>query len=457
MATLEELYNHYKTLTSQWFYLKSEVNTLLSGKVDKDGSKGLSSNDYTDAEKTKLSGIATGATKVTVDNALSSTSTNPVQNKVINTALGNKVDAVSGKGLSSNDYTNAEKTKLEGIAESANNYTHPSYTAKNSGLYKVTVDNTGHISAATAVAKSDITALGIPGSDTNTTYDTATQSADGLMSSEDKTKLDGIDSQANKYTHPSQSLGTLPSSASLKKIKYDANGHITATSDVVKADITALGIPGSDSTYTPASATPNADTSNGAVGTSSKYAREDHTHPKSTLYAEASHSHSASEITDSTAHSNLETAAGATQATINAAIDSKIGSLTAVDLITVVSTLPTQSASTMNKLYFVPETTAQTNDAYEIFITVKSGNNYSWEKVDSVRIDLSSYATTSAMNTALAGKANSSHAHGNITSAGAIGSTSGKVVVTGTSGVLTTSDMITELNTVVEALIEYGS
>ena len=36
---------------------------------------------------TKLNGIATGATKNTVDSALSSTSTNPVQNKVVNAAL----------------------------------------------------------------------------------------------------------------------------------------------------------------------------------------------------------------------------------------------------------------------------------------------------------------------------------------------------------------------------------
>lgn len=62
----------------------------------------------------------------------------------------------------------ADKQKLDGIATGANNYTHPSYTAHGAGLYKVTVDATGHVSAATAVSKSDITALGIPASDTNT-------------------------------------------------------------------------------------------------------------------------------------------------------------------------------------------------------------------------------------------------------------------------------------------------
>lgn len=47
-------------------------------------------------------------------------------------------------------------------------YTHPSYTAKANGLYKITTDATGHVSAATAVAKADITALGIPAKDTVT-------------------------------------------------------------------------------------------------------------------------------------------------------------------------------------------------------------------------------------------------------------------------------------------------
>lgn len=67
-------------------------------------------------------------------------------------------------------------------------YTHPSYTAKSSGLYKVTVDDKGHVSATAAVTKSDITGLGIPGSDTNTwrplgtTADTACAGNDSRLS-----------------------------------------------------------------------------------------------------------------------------------------------------------------------------------------------------------------------------------------------------------------------------------
>lgn len=92
--------------------------------------------------------------------------------------------------------TAADKKKLDGVAAGANNYVHPSYAAKDSGLYKVTVDASGHVSAATAVVKADITALGIPA--TNTTYSKSTTSADGLMSKEDKTKLDGFE-QASAY------------------------------------------------------------------------------------------------------------------------------------------------------------------------------------------------------------------------------------------------------------------
>ena len=93
-------------------------------------------------------------------------------------------------------------TKLKGIAEGANKYTHPSHTARASGLYKITVDSLGHVIAVSAVQKSDITALGIPSS--NTTYALASASSNGLMYS----KLSGIESGANKTTVDSTLSGT---------------------------------------------------------------------------------------------------------------------------------------------------------------------------------------------------------------------------------------------------------
>ena len=142
----------------------------------------------------------------------------------------------------------SDKTKLDGIESGANKYTHPSYTAKSSGLYKITVDGTGHISAATAVTKADITGLGIPAQDTVVTYGVVTTTANGLMISTDKAKLDSIAEGANKYVHP-----TYPEKGlGLYKVQVDVNGHIKSAVAVGKDDITALGIPAQDTntTYT---------------------------------------------------------------------------------------------------------------------------------------------------------------------------------------------------------------
>lgn len=67
----------------------------------------------------------------------------------INTALGNKVDKVSGKGLSTNDYTTTEKNKLAGIASGANAYTHPNSGATAGTYRSVTVNAAGHVTAGT--------------------------------------------------------------------------------------------------------------------------------------------------------------------------------------------------------------------------------------------------------------------------------------------------------------------
>ena len=76
-------------------YVLTKIKELLGEKVTAEEGKILSSNDFTTELKTKLNGIAAGATKVIVDSALSSTSTNAVQNKVVNSALGGKAPLAS--------------------------------------------------------------------------------------------------------------------------------------------------------------------------------------------------------------------------------------------------------------------------------------------------------------------------------------------------------------------------
>ena len=94
-------------------YRKGNVN-LTPANLGIEAIKSIGSGLSLDAETGELS-----ATGVQIDDEMSASSTNPVQNKVITGALGDKVDKVQGKGLSEEDYTSAEKEKLSGIATGA--------------------------------------------------------------------------------------------------------------------------------------------------------------------------------------------------------------------------------------------------------------------------------------------------------------------------------------------------
>lgn len=142
-----ELNNSIATLESTVESNKSTSDTSVS-----------SLRTYADDTFIKKANIADNLTTNSSDKVLSAK-----QGKLLND---NKVDKMSGKGLSTNDYTTVEKNKLSAIEEGANKYVHPEYTAQSSGLYKIIVDSTGHVSAVTLATKDDITALGIPAQDT---------------------------------------------------------------------------------------------------------------------------------------------------------------------------------------------------------------------------------------------------------------------------------------------------
>ena len=144
--------------------------------------------------------------------------------------------------------TAAMVTKLNGIANGANAYSHPGYTARTAGLYKITVDGTGHVSAVTAVGKADITALGIPGSDTNTwrplgtTADTACAGNDSRLSN--ARPASDVSAWAKAASKPSYSWGEIsgkpstfsPSSHSHSVATGAAAGFMSAT-DKSKLDL----------------------------------------------------------------------------------------------------------------------------------------------------------------------------------------------------------------------------
>lgn len=101
-------------------------------------------------------------------------------------------------GTSKNNFTDVYRDKLDGIANNANNYSLPTATGNTLGGVKVG-SNINFVNGVISLIKANIiAALGYTPPTTNTTYGVATQSANGLMSATDKSKLDGIASGANK-------------------------------------------------------------------------------------------------------------------------------------------------------------------------------------------------------------------------------------------------------------------
>lgn len=117
-------------------HLWKTIEAMLGTKVDKIEGFGLSSNDYTTEEKKKLASLSDPDVATTENNGLMSS---------------------------------ADKAKLDGIEAGANNYTHPEYEAKQAGLYRISVDNTGHVATADKMTSEELTAEGV--SPANHTHD----------------------------------------------------------------------------------------------------------------------------------------------------------------------------------------------------------------------------------------------------------------------------------------------
>lgn len=111
-------------------------------------------------------------------------------------------------------------------------YTHPAGGApsKTSGLYKFATDATSHIKSVTAVTKADITALGIPGSDTNTTYSLSSPAskANGSVT---------LNLDASSGTDTSVSI----KGSGATTVTTDANGVITISSTDTNTNTTYSG------------------------------------------------------------------------------------------------------------------------------------------------------------------------------------------------------------------------
>lgn len=109
-----------------------------------------------------------------------------------------KVDKVEGKELSSNDFTDAYKTKLDGIAAQANKYVLPTATAEIIGGVKVGA-NISYSNGTISLSKANVTsALGYtpPTADTKVTINntlTSTSTVEALAAAQGKALKDLID------------------------------------------------------------------------------------------------------------------------------------------------------------------------------------------------------------------------------------------------------------------------
>ena len=222
---------------AQGVSLKSLIDGLDSNKVDKVSGKGLSTNDYTTEEKTKLSGIATGAevnqnafsnvivgsTTIAADSKTDSLTLVGSNVTITPDATNDKVTfavadgTTSAKGLVKlTDSTSSTDTTTAATPNSVKSAYDLANTAKtNAGSAQTKADSAHDLATAAANFINAITATTtelnyVDGVTSNiqtqlngkASTSVATTTANGLMSSSDKSKLNGIAEGANNYTLP---------------------------------------------------------------------------------------------------------------------------------------------------------------------------------------------------------------------------------------------------------------
>lgn len=253
--------------------------------VDLSKEDGVLNISVTDIEGTKTESIVTGEN---VQGDMNETDTSK------GSYIWNKPKIPSKVSDLENDIE-AEKNTIIGIQKNGDdltpneyrkvNITVPTRTSEltNDSGFKTTDNNTTY---SLIKDGSTITLNGSDGSstsieDTNTTYENATASKNGLMSSTDKVKLDDIEKGANAYVHPSYTARTgvpienqTPSFGDTFTVSQpvsDSNGHITAINSItitIPSSVATTSIAGLESTTDKA----KLDNTNDAYGTCSTVA-----------------------------------------------------------------------------------------------------------------------------------------------------------------------------------------
>lgn len=149
----------------------------------------------------------------------------------MNTELAKKVGKVtvagSGNAVTTASISSDTLTLTKGATY--NNYVHPAGSApsKASGFYKFSTDSTSHVASVTAVTKADITALGIPAQNTNTTYTFANGSAGNFTVTPSGGSAQTVSVGKPANAGNADTVGGISPSAFVKKAGDTMTGNLT--------------------------------------------------------------------------------------------------------------------------------------------------------------------------------------------------------------------------------------
>lgn len=163
----------------------------------------------------------------------------------MNTELAKKVGKVtvagSGNAVTTASISGDTLTLTKGATY--NNYVHPAGSApsKASGFYKFSTDSTSHISGVTAVTKADITALGIPAQNTNTTYTFANGSAGNFTVTPSGGSAQTVSVGKPANAGNADTVGGISPSAFVKKAGDTMTGTLTINQTSSTIPLTLIG------------------------------------------------------------------------------------------------------------------------------------------------------------------------------------------------------------------------
>ena len=265
-------------------------NKIVTAELDKKAGKDVATADadglMSAADKVKLDGVEDGATKTIVDDAMSDTSTNPVQNKVVMKYIDSRgtlppvsvkndtmlIQVVNGayalrtkesifpvddaldtasKNAVENGVIARSLEILQGHTQLANGTRDGIMSASDytklrnieSGANKTVVDAALDAASTNPVQNKVVkTAL-----DGKAGTAVATASANGLMSKDDKAKLDGVEAGANKTTVDAALDGTSENPVQNKAVKTELDKKLNQSGGTVTGSLTLKGAVFSDS------------------------------------------------------------------------------------------------------------------------------------------------------------------------------------------------------------------